>query len=54
MPLHAPGGLSPETYADILAYMLEVNGMPAGKRDLPTDPAALKGVVLQGPARPPY
>lgn len=54
MPLHAPGALSPETYADIVAYMLKVNGLPAGPRELPADAEALQGIVIRGPAKPPY
>lgn len=54
MPLHAPGALSPENYADILAYLLKVNGLPAGARELPADDAALQGIVIRGPAKPPY
>jgi len=54
MPLHAPGALSPEAYADIIAHLLKVNGMPAGPRDLPADSAALGKIVIKGPAKPPY
>ena len=53
MPLHAPGALSPEAYADIVAYMLKVNGLPAGARELPADASALQGIVIRGPAVPP-
>lgn len=54
MPLHAPGALSPESYADIVAYMLKANGLPAGARELPADANALQGIVIRGPAVPPY
>jgi mono/diheme cytochrome c family protein len=42
MPLDNPGGLSDQEYIDVVAYMLKLNGMPAGKSALPTDAAALK------------
>ena len=37
MPADAPGSLKPEEYADILAFMLEANGMPAGQEALKLD-----------------
>lgn len=46
MPQDNPGGLSGETYADILAYILQVNGYKAGESELPTDPAAQAGLKL--------
>ena len=41
MPLFAPGSLTPEDNAKILAYMLQANGYPAGAKPLPADGAAL-------------
>ena len=49
MPIHAPGALSPAVNADILAYILKVNGYPAGAKDLESDPAALKTIRLAAP-----
>lgn len=37
MPPAAPGSLSADAYADILAYVFEVNGVAAGQADLPPD-----------------
>jgi mono/diheme cytochrome c family protein len=34
MPLNDPGSLAPEDVADVVAYLLELNAMPAGKREL--------------------
>ncbi len=34
MPPTAPGSLSPNTYLDIDAYILQMNGLPAGGREL--------------------
>ncbi len=36
MPDDNPGGLPPQTYADIVAYMLSMNDFPAGDAELPT------------------
>jgi mono/diheme cytochrome c family protein len=46
MPSNAPGSLKPEEYADTLSFVLATNKYPAGKSELPTDPAALKGVKM--------
>lgn len=34
MPLHAPGTLSPATYVDIVAHILNSNGLPIGPQEL--------------------
>lgn len=46
MPKSDPGSLSPDEYAQTLAYVLELNHMPPGPDDLPTDPAALRQIRL--------
>ena len=40
MPADAPGSLKPAEYADVLAYLLQVNGFPAGADTLALEPAA--------------
>ncbi len=40
MPADSPGSLKPEEYADVLAYMLQANGFPAGTETLKLEPAA--------------
>ncbi len=37
MPIDNPGGLSPQDYTDILAFLLAANGFPAGDEELPPD-----------------
>jgi S-disulfanyl-L-cysteine oxidoreductase SoxD len=44
-PLNAEQ-VSPATKADIIAYLLEVNGFPVGSADLPADSAVLDGVQI--------
>jgi mono/diheme cytochrome c family protein len=51
MPEDNPSWLEPEQYADILAYILSIYGMPAGEEDLPTDEGTLEEIVVQGPSR---
>lgn len=46
MPQSNPGGLMPQETADILAYVLQVNRMPAGQADLPGDAAALTPIAI--------
>jgi mono/diheme cytochrome c family protein len=41
MPRGAPGSLSRPQYADVVAYLLALNGVPPGGTDLPTTTAAL-------------
>jgi mono/diheme cytochrome c family protein len=40
MPATAPGSLKPEEYADVIAYLLELNGFPAGTETLKVEPVA--------------
>jgi mono/diheme cytochrome c family protein len=49
MPADHPGALSRATNADILAYILKINKLPAGKTDLSTDAAALKQIQFEAP-----
>lgn len=53
MPQMAPGSLSPEENARIVAFLLKENGMPAGARPLPSDQEALDRIAFKpaGPAR---
>jgi len=46
MPKSEPGSMSDEDYAAALAYLLKVNGMPAGDSALPADSAALHRIRL--------
>lgn len=41
MPAEAPGTLSKDDAAAVIAYILQLNKMPPGKLDLPTEPEAL-------------
>ncbi len=41
MPQDRPGSLSREQYADVLAYILQLNGLAGGDRELPPDAALL-------------
>ena len=47
MPQNAPQSLTPETYADILAYLLKANGFPAGAKPLDHRSAFLKSIAFQ-------
>ena len=50
MPGNMPGGLDPRVYADIIAFLLEANGLPAGPREL--SPEMVGSIQLVGPEGP--
>jgi cytochrome c1 len=47
MPVDEPGGLSDQEYLDVIAYMLRLNGIPAGTSPLDDNPATLKGLQIE-------
>jgi mono/diheme cytochrome c family protein len=47
MPYEQPATLSKQEYVDIVAYILMMNGYPAGDRALPADPAVLKEIIIR-------
>lgn len=47
MPKNKPGSLSREASADITAYMLSVNRLPAGSTDLPSDTQTLGRIRIE-------
>jgi mono/diheme cytochrome c family protein len=49
MPKTEPGSLSEEDYTLVLAYMLRMNGMPAGRRELTADSALLGAIRIALP-----
>jgi mono/diheme cytochrome c family protein len=52
MPEDNPASLEPDEYADVLAYVLSVYGLPAGDADMPTDRATLEAITLTRPELP--
>ena len=55
MPKNDPGGLDPQQYADVVAYLLRMNKMPPGASERPADADAVKDVRIEvgAPARGP-
>jgi mono/diheme cytochrome c family protein len=47
MPDDAPGTLAKGEYVQVVAYLLKLNGQPAGKADLPVEVDALKKIKLE-------
>ena len=47
MPADHPGKLARAENADILAYILQFNKLPAGKNELPSDAEALKQIQFE-------
>ncbi len=56
MPKATPGSLSEDEYVMVTAYVLKLNGMPAGKTELSADPAVLGTIrfdtTLSEPSKP--
>jgi mono/diheme cytochrome c family protein len=50
MPANDPGKLTPSQSADLVAYLLQAGKFLSGRTELGADEAALKGIVLPGPA----
>lgn len=50
MPPGSPGSLGDDTYAQLLAYLIQENGVIAGNRPLPSEPALLRTVMLPAAA----
>jgi mono/diheme cytochrome c family protein len=51
MPKNDPASLTPAECAQVIAYLLKINGVPAGETELPSDPAALKKIRIEMPAQ---
>lgn len=51
MPQSNPGSLSKNQYVDVMAYILQQNGYPAGKTRLPSTDSALKKIPLKAPSK---
>lgn len=47
MPLDNPGHLSPAQYADVVSYILRLNGYPAGEKELPARTEELTRILLE-------
>jgi len=52
MPENDPGSLAPETNADVVAYLLQLNAMPAGKTELPAERATLREIRVEAKEQP--
>jgi mono/diheme cytochrome c family protein len=46
MPPERPGSLAPETYRDIVAFLLQSNKIPAGDHELDTAPDQLEQISI--------
>ena len=47
MPINNAGKLSRDQSADLLAYILSANQLPAGQRELPNEPIALRQIKFE-------
>jgi mono/diheme cytochrome c family protein len=46
MPPARPESLTPQAYADVVAYLLAENAFPPGEGDLPSHEESLRGIVF--------
>jgi S-disulfanyl-L-cysteine oxidoreductase SoxD len=51
MPSDNPGSLTDQDSIDAIAYMFSVSALPAGDKELPTDPNALANIVIEAQAK---
>lgn len=51
MPKEAPTSLRLDTYVDIVAYLLDKNGVPAGDEELLPDVPTLREIVITAPPK---
>lgn len=47
MPEGAPASLSRQAYVDIVSFMLQRNGFPAGESELPLDTESLQSIMIE-------
>jgi mono/diheme cytochrome c family protein len=47
MPLNAPGALSRQETADVVAYILRFNQFPTGKEELPREVQSMKQILFK-------
>ncbi len=47
MPEDRPARLKPQEYADVLAYIFKLNGLPPGEHELSSRPEALERIMIE-------
>jgi mono/diheme cytochrome c family protein len=52
MPEDDPASLEPEDYADVLAYIFSIYGLPSGATALPVDRRTLEAITITRPSLP--
>ena len=52
MPQYAPGTLDAKERTELLAYVLQINGQPAGNKALPEDAGPLAAMAIDVAPRP--
>ncbi len=51
MPKQDPASLSPQEYAQLVAYLLKINDVPAGKTELGSDLERLMKITIEMPKK---
>jgi cytochrome c len=47
MPAKHPGSLDKQGYVDVVSFILQTNGVPSGKTELPTNRDALRKIIVK-------
>ncbi len=47
MPLESPGGLKPQQFVDVVAFLFKFNGLPAGETKMEDE--NVKEILIEGP-----
>ena len=50
MPEDSSGRLRPSEYADVLAFIFSINGLPMGETEMSSDAELLQQILIEGPA----
>ncbi len=50
MPEDSPGRLRRSEYADVLAFIFSINGLPTGETEMSSDAELLQQILIEGPA----
>jgi mono/diheme cytochrome c family protein len=51
MPKQDPASLTPQEYAQLVAYLLKINDVPAGNTELPSELEMLKKITIEMPKK---
>ena len=51
MPIDDPGSLSADQYVSVIAYVLDLNGLPSGEKEMPSTTDAMRRLIITRPSK---